>query len=210
VFIDPTFVPFAEPGGTLTVTGLDASRAALVLQDANSQIFFGTSFGPGPLNIPPDNGIFNGSPRTFTTILLATGGTGLGGEAGVTAQQLFTWTGGSQFGTGTTFANGGLNISGVDEKTLARTLQNASGQTASWTGGQITFVDAGTFTNLGTFRAEHAGDLAMANGGGVGTKLFDNQGSFIKAAPQSGTVGTTTIQAPIVFNNSGAVDIQAG
>src|SRR6185295_17397249 len=104
IFIDPTFVPFAENGGTLNVTGLDPTRAVLVVSGDTSQVFLGSSFGPGSLSIPPNDGLFDGAPRTFTTILLATGGTGLGGNADVTAQQLFTWTGGSQFGTGTTFA----------------------------------------------------------------------------------------------------------
>ena len=96
---------------------------------------------------------------------------------------------------------------------LRRTLVNSAGETATWTNGNIGFFGTATFDNQGTFRAEHAGDRSLVNlvnQGGGGVKAFENAGSFIKAAPVSGTVATTTVGSPIVFNNTGLVEVQAG
>src|SRR5262245_2838412 len=75
----------------------------------------------------------------------------------------FNWTVGSMLGTESTFANAGMTLSGTGTKFLGRTLVNPAGQTALWTGGNIGFQDTGTFTNLGTFRAAHAGNLSLFN-----------------------------------------------
>src|SRR6185295_14397470 len=68
IHVDATFVPFATSGGaSLNVTGLDASHALLVVNGSSSEVFLGSTFGPQPLIIPPDNGNFNdGVARTFS------------------------------------------------------------------------------------------------------------------------------------------------
>ena len=137
------------------------------------------------------------------------GGT-LTGSSDLVVGGLFTWTGGIMGGTGTTTADGGININGTGIMSLRRTLVNSAGETATWTNGNIGFFGTATFDNQGTFRAEHAGDRSLVNQGGGGVKAFKNAGSFIKAAPDSGTVATTTVGSPIVFNNTGLVEVQAG
>ena len=132
------------------------------------------------------------------------GGT-LTGSSDLVVGGLFTWTGGIMEGTGTTTADGGININGTGIMSLRRTLVNSAGETATWTNGNIGFFGTATFDNQGTFRAEHAGDRSLVNQGGGGVKAFENAGSFIKAAPVSGTVATTTVGSPIVFNNTGLV-----
>ena len=211
VSIDPTFTAFTGLGGTNTIAGLSgADRAILVLDGGTSMLALGTN----PLsalvitNVADSRDFSSGTNPFFTTALISGGA--LTGSDGVTFLGQFDWSGGSMTGTGTTFANGGTNLSGSDNKILGRTLINPLGQTVNWTGGSIGFQDAATLTNLGTFRAAHASNLSLFNNGGTGSKVFDNQGTFIKENPLSGTVGNTDFSSPIAFNSSGSVQIQAG
>jgi len=132
----------------------------------------------------------------------------LDGGQDVPVAGLLTWTGGGMSGSGSTLANGGIVIDAPTFKTLGRVLVNAAGQTASWRDGDLSISTSGaSFDNAGTFRAEHAGDRAI---NGFTDRVFNNlgTGTFVKAPPLAGVVGTTTMNAPL--NNAGTTDIQAG
>ena len=199
-------------GATVTINGIynitgETQFAGGVTFNAMATL---TSLSGGPVVISSGTVTFDSgeTPINVTTFDL-TGGT-LAGSDDVAASGLFTWTGGIMEGTGATTADGGMNINGTGTMSLRRTLVNAAGQTATWTNGNIGFFGTATFDNQGTFRAEHAGNRSLVNQGGAGVKAFENAGSFIKAAPVSGTVATTTVGSPIVFNNTGLVEVQAG
>ena len=104
----------ANVAGTLTVTGLDATRALLVVDGSGSKVFLGSSFGPQPLVIPPSHEATGN--ETFSTIThgASPGNDVLSGNFTVTATGLYTWTGGTQQGTNVnlaiTQANGGRDF----------------------------------------------------------------------------------------------------
>ena len=207
ISLDPSFTGFAGLDANNTVAGL-GSRALIVLDGANSQLQLGANTLQ-PLIITSGVTDFSAGTSQFFSTALISGGTLTGSDA-VSFAGLFDWSGGNMLGTGATTANAGMTLSGGATKVLGRTLVNPAGQSALWSGGNIGFQDAAMFTNLGTFRAAHAGNLSLFNAGGTGSKIFDNQGTFIKEAPALGVVGETIIGNPIAFNNSGSVQIQAG
>ncbi|MBI4528895.1 MAG: FecR domain-containing protein [Deltaproteobacteria bacterium] len=207
VILDPTVTVFTGLGGSNSITGIDSSEAIIVLDGPTSKFQLGSN-PLAPLIITSGTVDFSSGVNPNFLSAAISGGA-LTGSDTVTVVGPTNWTGGAMLGTGTTLANGGISLGGTT-KTLGRTLINPSGQTANWTNGFMVFQDAATFTNLGTFRAAHAGNFSILNGGGEGSKVFDNQGSFIKENPASGTVGNTDINSPVAFNNSGSVDVQAG
>ncbi|MEY2539939.1 MAG: hypothetical protein QOG67_3679, partial [Verrucomicrobiota bacterium] len=134
----------------------------------------------------------------------------LTGSKDLTTNELLTWTAGTMSGSGMTNANGGmsLNSSGVNLFLDTRTLNNAAGQTATWTnttgsGGDIRFVNGAIFNNNGTFLAQSDQGI-FSNGGGGGT--FNNAGTFTR----NNNSTTLTIGGQIIFNNTGTVNVQTG
>ena len=112
-------------------------------------------------------------------------------------------------GSGVTNANGGIFIesSGDNLILFGRTLNNAAGQTATWTatagsGGLIALSSGAVFNNHGTFLAQT--DQSISGGSGGGT--FNNFGTFTR----SNNSGTLTTDPDITFNNSGTVNVQTG
>jgi|GEM_PF-3568656 len=133
----------------------------------------------------------------------------LTGAGDLTVTGLLTWSGGTMTGTGATVAEGGAELS-VASKRLGRTFRIPAGATADWTAGSVAVESSGTFDNAGTFRAAHAGGASLYNAGGVGTRGFRNTGTFVKAAPAAGSVGTTTFGNPLFLDNDGTVHVRAG
>jgi uncharacterized repeat protein (TIGR01451 family) len=222
-----------EAGDLVLNVGSDSTGGAIVVE-ANTGLFFsnGThnfdaassisgdgavtaSFGA--VNVGGDYAItglttLSGATLNFNTLgtisiadFTQTSGI-LDGTSNVPISGLFTWDAGTQQGTGTTTANGGIVMDTFGQKTLGRILVNPAMQTAMWRDGDINiFVDGARFDNLGTFLAEHADNHSIF---GFAGRIFNNVGTFIKQAPQFGVTGTTTVSA--VFQNTGTIEIQAG
>ncbi len=95
-------------------------------------------------------------------------------------------------GTGTVNADGGITIleptayTSLEEVTLdGTTLNNAAGQTATWTYGTVTEENGAVFNNLGTFSIPYSNS---------GSTQFPNGGEWVQGAG-----------APASFNNSGTL-----
>ena len=131
-------------------------------------------------------------------------GTVSGGLAMTVVHQM-TWIGGTMTGSGRTVIQPGatLNLANVNviNLTAGRTLEN--GGTILWTSGNFG-MNGGIITN----RAGALFDVRTTTGLNYASSpgsRFDNAGTFRKSV-----AGTTTVFPGLVFNNSGAVEIQAG
>ena len=121
----------------------------------------------------------------------------------LTANQLFTWGGGSLAGGLTLNANGGILLSSSTVSLNGSTLNNASGQSTTLSGGaQVAFLNGAIWNNNGTFLAQNDNSLFNNGGGGV----FNNIGTFTR---NTGT-NTFTIGSGVVFNNTGTVNVNSG
>lgn len=133
----------------------------------------------------------------------------------LTVQELFTWnattaaTQATLADAGTTFANGGIEMTGAGFKIIddGRTVENAA--TANLRGGNFRIRDGSTFVNEGTFVADTDAGAGGTGAGliisnfGSGPNAFQNQGTFEHSGIQ-----TTTMSVPL--HNTGLVDVQAG
>src|SRR5262249_40120140 len=84
------------------------------------------------------------SPATTATATLAEGGT-LTGVGDFTVTGLLTWTGGKMLGTGSTFANGGMEI--TKGQLYGRTLHSAGNTNVSGSG-QLALTNGAVLHNL--------------------------------------------------------------
>jgi hypothetical protein len=132
------------------------------------------------------------------------GGGTLGGNNNLITNDLFSWTGGVMAGTGTTRAEGGLDLSGgFKDIQNGRTLVNASGQTANWTEGDMRLLggNARLVNEAGaTFNIQADGARLLSSG------LFDNAGDLFVNLNDS----TQSIRILTRLNNSGTVNVQSG
>jgi hypothetical protein len=142
---------------------------------------------------------------TTLPALTFSGGT-LGGTGTLTVTGLLTWTGGTMTGGGHTEADGGMAISGNNDKQLSnRILDNAA--EADWTGtGRILSNSNSVWNNLpgSSLIATNDAQFGGGNGSQYTGSVFNNAGTFQKAA---GT-GTTTVVAFV--NNEGVIDAASG
>lgn len=117
-----------------------------------------------------------------TTGPLAVDGGTLTGTGDLTVGGLLTLTAGTISGSGTVVADAGIAINpgGVGFTLDGRTLTNAAGQTATWTGtgGALTMSDAAVFNNLGAFAAQVQGSVTQGAGASAS---FVDEGSFTTA-----------------------------
>ena len=131
------------------------------------------------------------------------GGT-LDGTGTVTISHAMNWSGGTMSGSGRTIIPVGATLNLAIPSVVGlntRTLEN--GGTVLWTGaGNFGMNFGSVITNRAgaVFHAQNAASLSS----GAGLNRFDNAGTFRKSAH----AGTTTVAC--TFNNSGAVEIQAG
>jgi hypothetical protein len=122
-------------------------------------------------------------------------------------------------GTGTTFANGGLTLSGGNNRALSsRALVNAASAIWSGTGG-VSFSNGAAFTNssTGTFdiqaSAALGGDGAVISNAGTfrksaGTGTATVNGEFTNTGTLGANVGTLSLGGDL--ENNGEVDVSSG
>jgi hypothetical protein len=143
--------------------------------------------------------LYLGSASTlFSTLALSSFGT-ITGPGTLTIKGLFTWTGGTMSGLGTTNAQGGMVLNGSSSETLdARTLNSPNH--ATWSGNtNIGLSDGAVINNLAT------GNFAVQNNQTLsGNGVFNNLGTLTKSI----AVSTTTISSR--FNSSGKVQLSTG
>ena len=120
---------------------------------------------------------------------------------------LLTLTAGTISGSGTVTASGGIviNPTGAAFGLDGRTLTNAAGQTATWTGtgSDIQASNGAVFKNLGTFLAQNQGTFSQGAGA---PSSFVNQGSFTKSTES----GELTFTGVTFDATGGTVDVQTG
>ena len=126
------------------------------------------------------------------------------GAGNVSVSGLVTLTGGTLSGSGALDANGGMviNPTGGNFFLDGRTVNNAAGQTATWTGTLDNFIEASNgsvFNNMGTFVD---GGLSLYEESNTGApSAFNDAGSFI-------TSGSTNSEFGVIFNvPGGSIDV---
>ncbi len=197
-------------GGTVTMAGTVNSIGA-AFTSSSGTLNFTTAF-PGAAGTIPTV-LVNGGTANFetnplsATTLTITGGT-LTGTADFTVSGLTTISGGTISGSGNVNANGDILFDPPGNTFFldGRTMINAAGQTATWSGpgSDVEMLDGAVFNNLGTFLAETSG--AFEQGSGAASS-FNNQGSFTKSTSS----GTVDFESGVSFNTAGGtVDVQTG
>jgi autotransporter-associated beta strand protein len=147
------------------------------------------------------------SASSTSGMLTIDGGT-LAGAGQLAVNGLLTLTAGAISGSGAVVANAGIaiNPAGAGFGLDGRTLTNAAGQTATWTGtgSSLTMSDGAVFDNQGAFAAQNQG--AFAQGSGAASSFVDG-GTFTKSA-SSGELDFNGV----AFNvrPSGTVAVQSG
>jgi fibronectin-binding autotransporter adhesin len=124
--------------------------------------------------------------------------------AGTLTAKTFTWTGGTQAGTGSTnVTNDGLfSLGGPALKILTQRTLNQGGA-GVWSGsGSLQLGNGAVFSNSGSFDIQNAAAIELAVGGGE--PLLNNSGTLAKTA-----AGVTTFSG-LRIENSGAVRIDRG
>src|SRR5207247_8259130 len=104
---------------------------------------------------------------------------------------LFAWQGGTMGSGGLTTVSNTLALSGVNQKTVSgRTLRNAAGGAATWSGGDLRIGGGGAIENLGVFTVTTDNSIFPGDGA-MGS--FNNSGSFAKPAG----AGFTSVFVPV-------------
>ena len=116
-------------------------------------------------------------------------------------------------GNASVTANGGIAMNGGFSVTLnGITLNNAAGETATWTGGEVTLEDGAVFNNLGTFNIPAPTPGYRTNQGSWqqltgAPSSFNNDGALIDSSGAS--FGNYVFEVP--FNSlGGTVDVKSG
>ena len=120
------------------------------------------------------------------------------GAAPITVTNIYTWTDGTQSGTGHTdlLAGAQLAINGDATANTGRTINNFG--SATWTGNTVLTLNSATFNNEAgaTFTISGSGQTIL-NG------VFNNLGTMTQTSSGDTNFSTT-------FNNSGVFHIQSG
>ncbi len=207
-------------GGTITFNGALSVSAAVnfsfgtVVVNAGYSAGTSSSFG-GTVTLNPAatltsagstlnlSGIvtLNSGEAISVTSLNQSGGT-LTGSDNITVSGTFAWTGGTHGGSGTTNANGPMDLSGFG-KTLGRTLNLAAGQTATMSGASsYMYLSTGsTFNNNGTVDIQNDNEGFYSSG---------TPGPFNNAGTLDRTSGSGTAYVDVTFHNTGTVSVQSG
>jgi hypothetical protein len=216
--------------GTLSLNG-GGDNSSNFTVDVGARLAFGASSylldgasslaGAGDVSFGSDTAVLGAYAVTGTTTVsggtvrfdvdvslpaLVLSGGALTGPSTVTVSGPFTWTGGTLSGTGTTEADGGIAISGANDKHLnGRTLINVATATVTGTGG-VEVVNNAVFWNL-------AGSaLDFQNDAKFGTfSIFDVRGTLINDGTIQKSAGSGVTHLDLApLNNRGTVDAQSG
>src|SRR5882762_287979 len=178
----------------------------------------GTATFVNALTISSGTLVLAGTSSVGTT-MTQSGGT-LAGTGALTVAGLFTWSAGTQC-TGisgltcvtgspnaTTTANGGISFpaSGSSPRLDGRTLVNNGTATKTGAAGGMTMSNGAQVNNPTNSVWDFQNDSSINNGVGTGQAFNNNGGTFKK----SGGTGTSAVNTPIAFNNTGAVQVTAG
>jgi hypothetical protein len=203
-------VPFHNSGtvristGQLALLGAGVGTGNFDLAGGPLQLGGGYTLGPGATfsgtNLLRIVGDVNVSGSVVARVAEQVDGT-LGGAGSLTLDE-FTWTAGTQGGSGTTLATASLKLQGLNLFMEGRTLAGGSAATTIWSSPKIFAGNGARLVNSGTFITTFDGEMVHHVGA---LPSFDNLGELRKDAP--GT-GTTSIGIP--FNNSGVARVNSG
>jgi autotransporter-associated beta strand protein len=166
----------------------------------------GSSSGTGTVTFNSETTIFNGT-NTLASAVSFSGGA-FDGSGTLTISGPLTWGGGASMGAtsspgaGTTILSGGASITGG--VSINRAVTNASGSNVQLTGGGMSFLANGSWTNQTGSTFTFASDNSISNGGA--------SGAFINAvgATVQKTIGTSTSNIAVPFTNNGAFSVTSG
>src|SRR6266513_1461573 len=177
----------------------------------------GTATFVNALTISSGTLILAGTSSVGTTMTQSSGT--LAGTGALTVTGLFPWSGGTQCtgisgitcvtGTpnATTTANGGISFPSTSSPRLnGRTLVNNGTATKTGTANGMSMLNGAQVNNPTNSVWDFQNDSSIQNGGGTGQAFNNNGGTFRK----SGGTGVSTVNTPIAFNNTGAVQVTAG
>lgn len=175
-------------GTTVVSNGMHTFNSGVTVTDVGALMLTGGTidFSSGELINAP----------TYTQ----TGGT-VGGSDVVNVAGLLSWSGGVMSGSGTTNANGGMQITNADTVQITDTRRLNNAGVATWTGtGNISNTAGAVLTNQppGIFNIQTSGDFLNGR--------FTNTGKVIKTAGDGD--GITLFTGAII--TTGTVDVQSG
>ena len=200
---------------TINVGGLAAANQTIASVNSGDTL----SFNGGPLTITgnatfgADLAVVGGSlvfsGTTSMTTMHLSGGV-VSGNGTITLSGLLTWgngaictayNGGCPAGTNAVVnINGGMNLTSGFPSLQARTLNNPSGQTVTYTeGSSLNLGAAAVVNNIGTWDLTNDGNVLQSGN----NDTFNNTGTLKK------TSGTGNSYIDAIFNNTGVVTVSA-
>ena len=194
-----TTVTLDEAGVTHTIQSLSATESLIVTNNTTLQVTGVASFsGSADLTLSGGgNADFDGG-ATLQTVSLT--GSSLDGDGDITANGLFTWTGGNILGNGDLILLGGLSIDNPAPVSLNRSVDLVSlGEWQASAGADVTGL----------------GDINILPGATLDLKTTFSPASFVPVINISATgklnkSGSAALQLTNVAANSGVVDVQSG
>ncbi len=212
---DVTGATIGDSSGTVNFDGTVDSIGASLTNDEGT-LNFNTPFAGTAgtiVSVDVAGGTLNlgANDLSATTLKIAAGE--LVEMGTITASGLSTFSGGSLSGSGDVDADGGIDFGSGSFTLDGRTLNNAVGQTATWSpGGQtgIALPDGAVINNFGTFlmQSQNLGGLyaTISPGGAGAAPTFNNDGTITAAG---GATGRFLIDVP-VDTAGGTVDVKSG
>jgi len=133
------------------------------------------------------------------------------GSGNLTTSGVFTWTGGT-LAIANIAAGGQLNLSGPNDKRLDNGAVLTNAGTATWSGtGNLLIQNQSVINNQAGATFDVQNDQNISNPLQYYANTFNNAGTFKKSAG-TGTTSFTTggSGVPVVFNNTGTLQVQTG
>jgi hypothetical protein len=201
--------------GTISITFAGYSSGTFttappgcILFTGNYTLDGGTLSGGGTVEVNNGNGVItltNTVTATVSTFVQASGT--IGGPGNLLIDGLFRWTGGTDSGIGTNFANGGLALGGTAVESQRKLVISAS---STQTNGYLDIIGSAVVNNTVGAVFDILDDSSILDTSGFGT--FINQGVLEKtgAGNNISGEGVSNSAVSVVFTNSGTVDAQTG
>ncbi len=203
-----TFLKSGNTGATTLDDNVEFNNAGLFNVQSGTLLIGGTGTSSGGDLATSGSGTIQFSSYSFANTNTFFGlGSYLtsGATFGGTIVGTLNWVGGALSGVLTIATNGVLSIAGGGNVGFTGLILTNNGA-VHWTNAGIYSYGPSNaqIYNHGFWNAE--GDDSFTGGYDGGTTLFDNVGTFLK----SGNSGLTTLDANVVFNNSGILDSESG